>query len=117
MQDCGMSERYKMLKLSLGVVAVLSVWTSCVFADVPSTAVLNWTLPDGTVVSEELELLPSAVARIKEGCDAWQKVKHLQLEFVESHEEVAPGVFRTGYSNGASVTVDYNRGEWRLHGS
>lgn len=76
----------------------------------------NWMGDDDLGCATDAEL-KSAVARIKEGYDAWQKVKHLQLEFVESHEEVAPGVFRTGYSNGASVTVDYNRGEWRLHGS
>ncbi len=53
------------------------------------------------------EQLRYAVSKIKEGCDVYQKLKHLQLEFVESHEELARGVFRTGYSNGESVIVNY----------
>ena len=50
---------------------------------------------------------PCSPARIKEGYDIYQGLKHLQLEFIESHEEIAPGVFRTGYSNGESVVVNY----------
>ena len=73
----------------------------------------NWMGDEdlGCATDDELR---QAVARIKEGYDAYQKVKHLQLEFIESHEEIAPGVFRTGYADGECVTVDYNRGEWRL---
>ena len=70
--------------------------------------------------------LKAAVAKIKEGYDVYQKLKHLQCEFIDSHEEVVPGVFRTGYSNGESVVVNYtdnafeyrgetvSAGSWRL---
>ncbi len=53
------------------------------------------------------EQLKASVAKIKEGYDVYQKLKHLQLETIESHDELAPGVFRTGYSNGESVVVNY----------
>ena len=58
----------------------------------------------GCATDDELK---ASVAKIKEGYDVYQKLKHLQLEFIESHEEIAPGVFRTGYSNGESVVVNY----------
>lgn len=73
----------------------------------------NWMGDEDLGCATDAELKQS-VARIKEGYDAYQKVRHLQLEFVDSHAEVAPGVFRTGYSNGESVVVDYNRGDWHL---
>ena len=66
----------------------------------------NWMGEEdlGCVTDRELK---ASVARIKEGYDIYQGLKHLQLEFIESHEEIAPGVFRTGYSNGESVVVNY----------
>lgn len=73
----------------------------------------NWMGEEDLLCTTDREL-QQAVARIKEGYDAYRSLRHLQLEFIEAHEEVAPGVFRTGYANGESVTVDYNRGDWRL---
>lgn len=54
------------------------------------------------------EELKEAVAKIKEGYDVYEKLKHLQLEFIEAHDELAPGVFRTAYGNGEKVYVNYN---------
>ena len=73
----------------------------------------NWMGDEdlGCATDEELK---KSVALIREGYDDYQKVKHLQLEFIETHAEVAPGIFRTGYANGENVLVDYIRGEWRL---
>ena len=66
----------------------------------------NWMGEEDLGCATDRELKAS-VARIKEGYDIYQTLKHLQLEFIESHEEIAPGVFRTGYSNGESVVVNY----------
>ena len=68
----------------------------------------NWMGDEdlGCATDEELK---RAVAKIKQGYDVYQRLKHLQLEFIESHEELAPGVFRTGYSNGESVVVNYTK--------
>ena len=68
----------------------------------------NWMGDEdlGCATDEELK---RAVAKIKQGYDVYQRLKHLQLEFIESHEKLAPGVFRTGYSNGESVVVNYTK--------
>ena len=68
----------------------------------------NWMGDEdlGCATDEELK---RAVAKIKQGYDVYQKLKHLQLEFIESHEELAPGVYRTGYANGESVVVNYTK--------
>ena len=67
----------------------------------------NWMGNEDLGCSTDEELRAS-VAKIKEGYDAYEKLKHLQLEFIESHDELAPGVFRTGYANGEKVYVNYN---------
>ena len=75
----------------------------------------NWMGDEdlGCATDEELK---RAVAKIKQGYDVYQKLKHLQLEFVESHEELVPGVFRTGYANGESVVVNYTKQPFAYNG-
>ena len=46
---------------------------------------------------------------IKVAYDEYEKYKHLQYEFMENHEKLAEGVYRTTYSDGTVFTVDYNR--------
>ena len=53
------------------------------------------------------EALAKSVAHIKRGVDAHQKVWKLQYEYMDGHDELAPGVYRTSYSNGAKVYVNY----------
>ena len=53
------------------------------------------------------EVLAKSVAHIKRGVDAHQKVWKLQYEYMDGHDELAPGVYRTSYSNGAKVYVNY----------
>ena len=60
--------------------------------------------------------LKASVAAIREGYEVYRKLRHLQLEYVDSHEELAPGVFRTGYSNGESVVVNYTKTPFALGG-
>ena len=38
---------------------------------------------------------------------AWQPLRHLQLEFIHDHAELAPGVFATRYENGEELVVNY----------
>ena len=66
----------------------------------------NWMGNEDLCCSTDEELAYS-VSKIKEGYDLYQKFKHLQLEFVDSHKELAPGVFSTGYENGEFVVVNY----------
>lgn len=76
----------------------------------------NWMGEEdlGCATDEELE---NAVTAIKKGYDVYQKLKHLQFEFLENHQELSPGVFRIDYSNGEAVIVDYNKEEWKLANS
>lgn len=54
------------------------------------------------------EVLAQSVAHIKRGVDAHQKVWKLQYEYMDGHDELAQGVYRTSYSNGAKIYVNYN---------
>ncbi len=48
-------------------------------------------------------------ARIaKETEDIFSEMAYLQYEFMENHEKLADGVYKTTYSDGSTVTVDYN---------
>ena len=73
----------------------------------------NWMGEEdlGCATDEELK---KAVAAIKRGYDVYEKLKHLQFEFLENHEQLSPGVFRLDYSNGESVLVDYGKEEWQI---
>jgi hypothetical protein len=52
--------------------------------------------------------LKQAVVGLKRVYDDFQKLKHLQLEFIDGHNQLADGVFETLYSNGERVVVNYN---------
>ena len=67
----------------------------------------NW-MGDADLTCETDEDLERAVAAIKRGVDAYEKVWRLQYEFMDGHDELAPGVYRTRYANGARVYVNYN---------
>ncbi len=54
------------------------------------------------------EGLKQAVAGLKQVYDDFQKLKHLQMELIEGHNQLTAGVFETVYSNGESVVVNYN---------
>ena len=46
--------------------------------------------------------------KVKEAYDEYQKVKHLQLEFMDLHKELAPNVFLTKYADGTRVVTNYS---------
>lgn len=54
------------------------------------------------------EQLRYSVSKIKEGYEEYKTLMHLQTEFMQSHREVAENVFEVKYSDGTSITVDYN---------
>lgn len=49
-----------------------------------------------------------SVEAIKKAYDEYEKYKYLQYEFMDSHNKLSEGVYRTVYSDGTTVTVDYN---------
>ncbi len=67
----------------------------------------NWMGEEDLTCATDNDLAWS-VSKIKEGYDLYQSLKHLQLEFIENHSEVAKGVCCTEYSNGEQLLVNYN---------
>lgn len=53
--------------------------------------------------------LRDSVAALKRGVDDYAKLWKLQRAFMDGHDELSPGVFRTTYSTGARVYVNYNK--------
>lgn len=51
--------------------------------------------------------LDDSVACIAKGAEDYARHWQLQYEFMERHEQVAEGVFRTTYSNGVSTICNY----------
>lgn len=60
------------------------------------------------------EELKYTVSKIKEAYDNYKELAYLQTEFIEKHEQTAEGVFRTIYSDGSVITVDYNNKSYNL---
>lgn len=54
------------------------------------------------------EELATATAAIKKAYDEYEKYKYLQYEFMENHEKLADGIYRSTFSDGTTVTVNYN---------
>jgi len=53
---------------------------------------------------------------IKEAYDEYRPMKRLQYEFMEAHDEIAPDVFRTTYSDGSEVVCNYSRQPFAYRG-
>ncbi len=45
---------------------------------------------------------------VKEAYDEYQKLKYLQLEFMDFHDAIAPDVFLTVYSDGSKTVTNYS---------
>lgn len=66
----------------------------------------NWMGEEDLTCATDGELRHS-VAKVREGYATYERLKHLQLELIDDHGEVAEGVFRTRYANGESIFVNY----------
>ena len=58
--------------------------------------------------SDSDEAIEASVDAIKKASDEYEALKHLQFEFMENHEKISDGVYRSTYSDGTTITVDYN---------
>lgn len=54
------------------------------------------------------EQIDIATDALKKAYDEYETLKSLQFEFMENHEKLSEGVYRTTYSDGTVITVDYN---------
>jgi hypothetical protein len=66
----------------------------------------HW-MGDGDLGCATDEELRASVAKVKQGYDEFNTLSRLQLEFMEQHEMLAPGVFRTGFSSGTEIVCNY----------
>lgn len=71
-------------------------------------ATLNW-MGDDDLLSRDDADLDRDVAALKDAYDEYEALKYLQYEFMENHEKIAENVYRTTYSDGSVITVDYNQ--------
>ena len=53
---------------------------------------------------------------MKRAYDEFQKLKHLQLQFMQNHAEIAKDVFATTYENGEEVVVNYRAEPFEYRG-
>ncbi len=53
---------------------------------------------------------------MKQAYDEFQKLKHLQLQFMQNHAEVAENVFVTTYENGEETAVNYRSEPFEYRG-
>ncbi len=55
-----------------------------------------------------------ATDALKKAYDEYETLKSLQFEFMENHEKLSEGVYRTTYSDGTVITVDYNTEKYTI---
>lgn len=56
------------------------------------------------------------VPKIKEFYDEYQKVAHLQLEFMQEHKKLADDVYLTVYGDGSRVVTNYTNAPYEFEG-
>lgn len=69
--------------------------------------------------SEDLTLRNEAdfqrtIAAIKAMYDEYQKLSHLQYEFMIKHEKISSDIYEITYSDGSVITVDYGTGKYTI---
>ncbi len=55
----------------------------------------------------------SVLPKVAEAYKEYKKLRYLQLEFMENHEEIAPNVFLTEYSDGSKTVVNYTKEDYK----
>jgi len=76
----------------------------------------NWMGDIDLTCATDAELVES-VRKIKEGYDEFEQMKHLQLEFMESHEAIEENVFETTFSDGTSILTNYGDTDFEYKGN
>ncbi len=75
----------------------------------------NWMGDDDIRCANDEELIVS-VQKIKEGYDEFESLKHLQLEFMEGHDQIAEKVFMTSFSDGTQIITNYDTAVFKYKG-
>ena len=75
----------------------------------------NW-MGDTDLRCQTQEEFEQSGEAIKKSWDEFSKLKHLQLEFMDSHNEIAKDVFVTRYSNGDEIVSNYSDKDFSYRG-
>ena len=68
----------------------------------------NWMGDEDLTCATDADLEKSVTA-VKRALDGYERRAALQYCFMDGHDELAPGVYRTSYSDGTKVYVNYNK--------
>ena len=68
----------------------------------------NWMGDIDLTCDTDADLVKS-VSAVKRGLKGYDRLAPLQYRFMDGHDELAPGVYRTSYSDGSRVYVNYTR--------
>ena len=66
----------------------------------------NW-MGDCDLYCDSDEAIEKSVSALKAAYDEYEPLRYLQYEFMENHEKLSDTLYRTTYSDGTTVTVDY----------
>lgn len=75
----------------------------------------NW-MGDEDISCETDQALAAGVAAVKAGVEDYSTRSHLQTEFMEEHEMLAPNVSRTIYSDGSEIIANYSNADFVYKG-
>lgn len=68
----------------------------------------NW-MGEGDLGCATDEELRQSVGKVRQGLDEYAALRHLQFEFMEQHEMLAQGVFRTAFADGSEIVTNYGK--------
>jgi len=74
----------------------------------------NW-MGDLDLYSNTDEDIAVSAAAIKKAEEEYEPLKYLQYEFMENHEKLSDTVYRTTYSDGTTVVVDYENNSYTVN--
>lgn len=87
---------------------------ACVYANFAEGK--NW-MGNEDLRCETKEEMRESVSKIKLMTEDYDWLKEVRFAFMESHNRIADGVFKIEYSNGYTVTVDYNASTVKMSGN
>lgn len=73
----------------------------------------NW-MGDDDLHCRNDEDIDMATDALKRAYDEYVPLRYLQYEFMDNHEKLSEGVYRTTYSDGTVITVDYNNESYKV---
>jgi hypothetical protein len=76
----------------------------------------NW-MGEVDLSYKDREDLQNSVKVIKEGFDEYQPMSYLQYETLDNHEEIAPGVTCSTFSDGSMIICNYTNKVFRFKDS